>query len=959
MSEGSEALWNSEALWKVVGHEGCDTEPIHTPDAIQARGWLVAIDLDRRCVSHISSNLDAPIAALLHTSSALGSTVEEVARVLALPDATTRFEAIDGRRTELPSLAADPLVVTAHSTRDHFVLEIERDVPSVANDPTALIATLLEAVSWQQFAEQTVKALAQMFGYARTMAYTFHPDHHGEVIAEHLNLTDSEPFLGLHYPASDIPPQARRLYVLQLIRVIEDVDAPTVHLLGLDLDGERARTLDLSFACRRAVSPVHLEYMRNMGVAATASISVVQMGRLTGMFVMHHTEPRALSHDDRRALATFSRIASFVATTMDEKSFATRRASVTALAEDLRRHLSAGDNAIGCIAAVADEAMAAVEADGLVARLGREVFRLGDVPEQDAIDQRVRELRLAEEDLVTMTNCLSADLPDLAESTSAAGAIVARLTGVPDAYLAWFRRPVLSTVRWGGELTATVRKDEFGRLHPRGSFKEFVERVTDRSRMWSEHDHIAANSVHHAVQSGLNEWVYRQMAVHATIDPLTGLGNRRSLLKAIDGTSRSGETTHRFALLFLDLDRFKQINDAFGHHKGDLVLQATADRIERVTFYLAGRSSSVFRLGGDEFVVLLRDASSELISRAADGILAAFRDPVTVEGAMNVVNVSIGAVADVDGVVDAVELLRRGDLAMYSAKRDGGSRVAFYQEDFSHQAVRRSRLEQQMYQALESDELVPAFQPIVSMRTGQIVGAEALARWRQPAGGILLPVEFIALAEETGQIRQLDRRITELAVAKCLNLLRNPSHEFHLAINASAKTVDPEYVDYITGLIARYAFPPERLTIELTESAMVQESGRLRRVLGAIRSVGVKVAIDDFGTGYSSLAYLQNLPADVVKLDRTFIEGLRAGPVESVVARWAIQLVSELGMRLIAEGVETREQEEALLTLGYDWVQGYRYGAPTLEVPRSGHFRSVDDPPPPIITDAGQRDEPR
>ena len=935
MSDGS------EALWKVVGHEECDTLLIHAPDAIQAHGWLLAFDLVGRRVSHLSSNLGEPIARILRTPTVLGSAVDEVARALDLPGAVTRFEAIDGWRAELPWLISDPVVVRAHSTSDYYILEIEPDVPAVAPDPTAMIAALLAAPSWQAFAEAAVKALGQMFGYSRTMAYTFHPDQHGEVTAEYLNQPDLEPFLGLHYPAADIPPPARRLYVLQLVRVIENVDEPTVHLLGSTSGGELVPTLDLTFAHLRAVAPVHLEYMRNMGVAATATVSVVQGELLTGMFAMHHTEPRSLSLSDRRALAAFGRIASFVAATMDEKSFATRRAHVTALAGELRRSLTEGEDPIRCIEAIGDHALTLVEADGLVARIGREVFRLGDVPDQEAIDQRVRELSSAGTNLVQATDCLAADMPELATSDMCAGAIVAWLPGTPEGCLAWFRRPFLTTVRWGGELTALVRKDEFGRLHPRGSFDEFVENVTDRSRMWSDHDRIAADSLCHAVQSGLLEWSYRQLASQASIDPLTGLGNRRSLATAIDDATRSGSPLRRLSLLFLDLDRFKRINDTFGHNKGDRVLQATANQLERVTLDLVGRSGSVFRIGGDEFVVLLRDVTPDLVSRLADGIVAAFRDPMILDGAPHVVNVSVGAVADVDSAIEAFELLRRGDLAMYSAKRAGGSRVAFYQDDFSHEPVHRSMLEQLLYQALKSDELIPAFHPIVSLRTGEIVGAEALARWLQPADGILVPADFIQLAEETGQIRQLDRRIAERAVVECLELLRDRSREFHLAINASAKTVDADYVDYLAELIVRYAIPPERLTIELTESAMVQESGRLQQVLSEIRALGVKVAIDDFGTGYSSLAYLQNLPADVVKLDRTFVERLSGDAGEAVVARWAIQLVSELGMRIIAEGVETREQEEALLSLGYDWVQGHRYGVPMLAAPLRGHFRGM------------------
>ncbi|RZT24582.1 EAL domain-containing protein (putative c-di-GMP-specific phosphodiesterase class I) [Mycobacterium sp. BK558] len=308
-------------------------------------------------------------------------------------------------------------------------------------------------------------------------------------------------------------------------------------------------------------------------------------------------------------------------------------------------------------------------------------------------------------------------------------------------------------------------------------------------------------------------------------------------------------------------------------------------------------------------------------------------------------SVSIGAVTDSDaeGVADAGELLRRGDLAMYSAKRAGGSRITFYQEDFSQRAVRRSMLEQQLYRALASDELVPAFQPLVSLRTGQIIGAEALARWRQPAGDVLLPDEFVPLAEETGQIRQVDRRIAERAVAQCLELLRDRTRDFHLAVNVSAMTVDTEYVTFLADLIAHYHVPPDRLTIELTESAIVHEAGRLQLLLNAIRSLGVTVAIDDFGIGYSSLAHLQNLPVDMVKLDRTFVQRPRRG--HDVVARWAIQLVSDLGLRMIAEGVETQQQEEMLLSLGYDWVQGHRYGPPKFGPPPTGPYRVVGTAP--------------
>lgn len=905
----------------MVDHAECEAAPIHTPDAIQAQGWLIAFDLADGRVTHVSENLIEPATQVVE-STVLGAQLRDVAQALELPGAAERFEAIDGWCTEMPWLTDDPVVVNAHSTSDHYIVEFERDLPAVAPDSTSMIATLLSAANWQAFAEAAVAALGRAFGYSRTMAYTIYTDGHGEVTAEYLNDPGLQPYLGLHYPATDIPAQARRLYVLQLVRVIEDVGGDTVRLLGTDSDDERAPKLDLSFARHRAVAPVHLQYMRNMGSAASAGVSVVSGGRLAGMFVMHHNAPRSLGRHDRAALVTLSRLASFVAATMDEQSFATRRATVATLAEELRRNLTAGDDPIRSIEAIADDALAAVQADGLVVRVDRAVLRRGDVPDQEAVDRRVRQMTSAGTRLVQTSDCLAADMPELA-SDECAGAIVSRLPGNLETYLAWFRRPYLTTVRWGGEPSDLVRKDELGRLQPRESFDEFVETVTNRSRPWSAHDRTAAEGLDNAVQSGLLEHSYRQLAMEATIDPLTRLGNRRALAIAIDEEGRSGpggETGNSRALLFLDLDRFKHINDAFGHDKGDLVLRSAGARIDLVTSDLVGRSGRVFRLGGDEFVVLIRDAPRDLVARLADRIVATLRDPMTFGDATHVVTASVGAVVDTDGSADAVELLRRGDLAMYSAKRGGGSRVAFYEDKFSHAAVHRLELEQQLYEALERDQLIPAFQPIVSLRSHQIIGAEALARWRRPDGGILAPIEFIQLAEETGQIGQLDRRIAKQAVVQCGDSLRDLSRDFHLAINASPNTFDAQYVEYLAELMDQYAIPPGRLVVELTESAMINESARLQGLLAEARSAGVKVALDDFGTGYTSLAYLETLPADIVKLDQTFVHRMRGNSGDEVFARWAIQLVSELGMQIIAEGGDRRAGRDASLA-------GLRLGA--------------------------------
>jgi len=610
-------------------------------------------------------------------------------------------------------------------------------------------------------------------------------------------------------------------------------------------------------------------------------------------------------------------------------------ARLMALTEGLRRDLSAGDEPIRCIQAIGPDALEAVQADGLVARIGEDVFRLGDAPEQDAIDRQVREMGSTAKTLVQTTDCLATEMPELATPDRCAGAIVARLPGALDSYLAWFRGPATSAVDHDGGV-------------------ESAESVHDRSQRWSDQDRNVADMVYRAVQSGMIDSVYRRLAFEATVDPLTGLGNRRALAITIGKETRASADVPRFSLLFIDLDRFKQLNDAFGHDTGDVGLQRTSARLKQVTSDLVGQAGRVFRLGGDEFVVLLRDVTPDQLAQLAEAIVTAFQDPLILRGSRHVLNVSIGAVVGAaDGPIDTDELLRRGDLAMCSAKRAGGSRVAFYEDSFSSQAAQRLKLEQELYRALEDEQLIPAFQPITSLRSGRVVGAEALARWRTPTGDIRVPVEFIPLAEETGQIRQLDRQIANLAIARCAELLRDRSQEFHLSFNVSAKTFDAQYIDYLARLIDRYAIPPERLTIELTESVMVDESTRLKQLLIAVRAHGMKVAIDDFGTGYSSLAYLRDLPADIVKLDKTFIDQLHGQSGDDVVARWAIQLVADLGMTILAEGVETPTQEAMLLALGYDLVQGYRYGRPNLEPPVPGEFwDSPSDGHPPAVPNA-------
>jgi diguanylate cyclase (GGDEF)-like protein/PAS domain S-box-containing protein len=413
----------------------------------------------------------------------------------------------------------------------------------------------------------------------------------------------------------------------------------------------------------------------------------------------------------------------------------------------------------------------------------------------------------------------------------------------------------------------------------------------------------------------------------ARYDSLTGLPNRNMFLGELDRTiARAARNGGEFALCFIDLDRFKTINDTLGHDAGDELLRTMAERLRGVL----RKTDLVARLGGDEFVVLIEGgAEGHDLAHVAGKLLQAIGEPLTIHGCSFLVTCSIGIGRYPADGEDAATLLKHADAAMYLAKEKGKNNIQFYTAELADMASRQFELESALRLALVRDELVLHFQPKVDVAGGQILGLEALVRWRHPTRGLVPPCEFIPLAEERGLIVPLGQWVLQ-ATCRQIRDWRNAGLQCPpVAVNLSARQfADEHLVQHIETTMARFGVSASELEVELTESVLMADPERANEVLGRLHQMGIRISIDDFGTGYSSLSYLKRFPAETVKIDRSFVSGLPGDADDAAITQAVIAMAHSLGLGVVAEGVETSEQLAMLKTLGCDEAQGFLLGRP-------------------------------
>jgi len=426
----------------------------------------------------------------------------------------------------------------------------------------------------------------------------------------------------------------------------------------------------------------------------------------------------------------------------------------------------------------------------------------------------------------------------------------------------------------------------------------------------------------------------------ATYDTLTQLPNRSLLMALLSRTLAATERENsRHAILFIDLDNFKNVNDSLGHHTGDLLLKSVSQRLQECI----RKKDTVARMGGDEFVLLLQHikAPSEA-AEVSNKIIQALEAPFTIENRTVFISPSIGIVISPDNGCDSQTLLQNADTAMYHAKAKGRNTFQFFTEEMNQRVLQRMETEKELRIALEADEIIPYYQPKIDTDTGKIIGVEALARWHHAEHGNISPGIFIPVAEESNLIFSVDRLILRTVIKQFGPLINEGLFDGTVSVNLGAHHFSRDYLlDYIDELLRDYHFPAKHLDLELTESSVMKNANEAIKLMHELQKRGIQISIDDFGTGYSSLSYLKQFPASSLKIDISFIRDINNSIKDMRLVESIINLAHSLELNCIAEGVETAEQAEILHAMNCDNLQGFLF-EPAIEFEKIHDLLTTD-----------------
>ncbi len=418
-----------------------------------------------------------------------------------------------------------------------------------------------------------------------------------------------------------------------------------------------------------------------------------------------------------------------------------------------------------------------------------------------------------------------------------------------------------------------------------------------------------------------------QLAYQENHDSLTNLPNRILFLDRLKQAIQIGKRYNNYlAVLFIDLDHFKEINDSLGHDIGDKLLVEVAKRMKSVL----RASDTLSRFGGDEFTVIVNDINKvEDLSRIIQTIMDLFKKPIKIKNNTLYVNMSIGISIYPNDAKEVNDLLKHADAAMYKAKESGRNTYCFYDEDMTKKAFDRIFLETSLREALVKDEIVVFYQPQVDASKNELVGMEALVRWNHPTKGMIYPDSFIPLAESTGIIVELDRIVMKKSIKQFHTWKKEGLNPGKLSINLAVKQLESnDFLDFVKNILNSQKCTYSNIEFEVTEGQIMQNPEKSIKILNDINKLGISISIDDFGTGYSSLAYLKKLPINKLKIDKSFVQDLPSDLEDVAITKTIIRLCESLNLNVIAEGVETEEQKDFMLENGCKLIQGYFYSKP-------------------------------
>ncbi len=917
-----------------VSLDNCDKEPIHLIGHIQSHGILIVSDMNSpiQIIDFISDNtlehlgiestrlLGQPLDQLIKPHS-----LEMLAEAICMPNHTSHtYYDLDIHSQKMHAVQA-----SFHKHKDLLFIELQPFLKesylstSFKSNGKDIIADftsrMLQTYSFNDLAVTLVSFFREQLNYDRVMVYKFDNDGHGEVVAEQKN-KGLESFLGLHYPASDIPQFARYLYVQNRCRIISDILSEPVPIKAASSEKNNYE-LDLRFSNLRSMSPIHIEYLSNMGIKASLTMSIVKDNKLFGMLIMHNYSPIYCDLRAREAINKLSIICSDYVKLLDRIESATG----TERNQDIRSLVSMYlfDNEKNTDFEEISEMLCKVfDADGLFVNINnKQLISKGllykDIP---LMLEQFKKAGLFKSNIYYSHN-LSINCQALFQTDKRiSGLMLINLPSENTSFILLTRYEKAQLVRWAG------RKQEYspeadGRLHARRSFKEWQELTKDTAAPWDKNDVLNAKNIRAIFIRYLLRMNEKHLAKLVSYDTLTGLPNRFYVCNYLD---KKLAQDSKLALLFIDCDRFKTINDSLGHEVGDKVLKIIGERLQA----LETNDSFAARLGGDEFTMLMPGENPDEIEHMASVIVNAFRTPISFELYNFRVHASVG-VAISSSKSDRSSLMRSADMAMYDAKNNGGNSYRFVTDSLMSQAHERLSIEQNLYDALNNEEIINYYQPLVDSETNEVHGFEALCRWVKIDGEIIPPLKFLGVAEETGIIIQVGLKVIDNLI-KDLKAFHNLNDSVFVSINFSPRQMlDSKSVDYLLEQVKHHKLDASKIVIELTEESYIEDDTLLIDILNKFKSHKFRIALDDFGSGYSSMKYLASLPLDLVKFDKTLIDKICEDERSYRLLKASKEFADVSGLLSVAEGVETQKQSDYVSQIGIKYQQGFLLGKPS------------------------------
>ncbi|WP_201218657.1 EAL domain-containing protein [Halochromatium roseum] len=846
-----------------------------------------------------------------------------------------------------------PLDVRVHYWRERILLELEpygemaMDRRMRGFDLAAFQRLLRNSEEAAPACQLAVESLRYLTGFERVVAYRFEPNQDGVVIAESILPGSWPSILGLRYPATDIPRQARALYAETPLRYAPSRDHAEVALLSRSLEPSR---VDIGIAQLRAQSPIHRNYLKRFGVNGSMSLSLMDDQRLWGLIIFHNRAPHPVTPTVRKRLIELAGCLSGRLSLIEERSQNRAReqgiAKVNAIVGEINIEQPFPDNLVG----KADMLRTLVGADLVqVYHHGRPLFIGQDCHlTAEQIEALLRFLR-TRPSATWSTDCLSAEFePAAAYPEQLAGVLVIYLDEQREHCLLFGRKRLHYTVDWGAEPGSLPFLDE-ARARPLGwpnrTFQTWREERTHHAPAWSATELATAKALKTLLQQVIVAHVAHferlaqslasqrdalqrsreEMRHRALHDSLTGLPNRAyfrdALLQQIERCWTDGRL---FGVALLDIDHFKTINDTLGHDQGDLLLCAVAQRLGDSL----PPTALIARLGGDEFALLLPQSDASEALRQAQGLIEQLRQRIDVDDGNFSITGSLGLTIG-DQHADPSELLKQADLALYRAKEAGRNCARLFDSSLQTEALARLAIDRAVLgrsPALAIELMLQPQHPVCSRERGQRF--EVLSRWRNKDGELIMPGDFIPAAERNGLIRA----VTGVVVRQTLRLLKacleRGEEDVVMAVNISASDLEAQnFAHHLIQDLHTLDVPPEMLTIEITESMLLRMTPGVKAALERLARSGVGLALDDFGTGFSSMLYLRELPISELKIDRAFIKGIEQ-PHDRNLLAGMIAMAHSIGKTVVAEGIETQAQLEILRDLGCDWGQGYLWSKP-------------------------------